>query len=287
MKKEKIILVAIDFSKCSIKALEYAICMANEMNANVLMVYVDKPQSTESVYSRRGSEYMEKINKLFEKILKKYHNQLKGKLDYKIRKGKVYVEISNQAKYSDVHLIVAGTHGVSGFEEFWIGSNAYKIVTSAPCPVITIRESFIWNQKHFKKIILPIDSTMETRQKVKFTTELAKYFNSEIHVLGVYSTNVKDVKNIVESYSKQALDYIEQAGVKCERHFKLCENISEGAIEYAKENRAELIAIMTDQEKSAKNIWLGPYAQQMVNHSPVPVLSIQSKVIYDVQAKTN
>jgi len=285
MKKEKLILVAIDFSKCSIKALEYAICFANEMNSNILMVYVDKPQSTESVYSRRGSEYMEKINKLFEKTIKKYQSQLKGKLDYKIRKGKVYVEICNQAKYSDAQIIVAGTHGVSGFEEFWIGSNAYKIVTYATCPVITIRESFIWNHKHIKKIILPIDSSMETRQKVKFTTELAKCFNSEVHVLGVYSTTVKEVKNIVESYSKQALDYIEQAGVKCERHFKSCENITDGVIEYAKENRAELIAIMTDQEKSPKNLWLGAYAQQMVNYSPIPVLSIQSKAIYDEQVK--
>ena len=42
---------------------------------------------------------------------------------------------------------------------------------------------------------------------------------------------------------------------------------------------------MTDQEKSPKNLWLGAYAQQMVNHSPIPVLSIQSKAIYDEQVK--
>ena len=126
---------------------------------------------------------------------------------------------------------------------------------------------------------------METRQKVPFTTELAKLFESEIHVLGVYSTNVKDVKNLVEGYAKQAIDYIEEAGVVCEKHFKFCENITEGIIEYSKEIRADLITIMTEQEKSAKNIWLGPYAQQMVNHSPIPVLTIHSKNIYDVQTR--
>ena len=62
-----------------------------------------------------------------------------GEFNYKIRKGKVHVEIANQAKYSDAMLVIAGTHGVTGFEEFWIGSNAYRIVTYAPCPVITVR----------------------------------------------------------------------------------------------------------------------------------------------------
>jgi nucleotide-binding universal stress UspA family protein len=289
MKNEKQLLVAIDFSKCSIKALEFAIGIANNMAGNVLMVHVDKPQSTESVYSKRGSEHQEKIKGLLDKLVKKYQSSLhgNGKLEYKIRKGKVYTEIANQAKYSDAYLLVVGTHGVSGFEEFWIGSNAFKLVTSAPCPVITIRESFIWKQKHIKRIILPIDSSMETRQKVPFATELAKYFDSEIHVLGVYSTNVKDIKNLVEGYAKQAVDYIEEAGAKCEKHFRSCENITEGTIEYAKEVRAELIAVMTEQEKSTKNIWLGPYAQQMVNHSPFPVLTVHSKNIYDVQSRKN
>lgn len=283
MKKEKQILVAIDFSKCSIRALELAITIANDCGGNILMVHVDKPYTDESVYSRKGAEHHDKLVKLFDKLVKKYQGDLTAKLEYKIRKGKVYSEIANQAKYSDAYLIIAGTHGSSGFEEFWIGSNAFRFVTSSPCPVITIREGYTWKQKHIKKILLPIDSTIETRQKVPFTADLAKQFGAEIHVLGVYSTNVKDVKSLVEGYAKQAFDYIEAQDVKCEKHFKFCENITEGTLEYAKEIKAELIAIMTEQEKSTKNLWLGPYAQQMVNHSNIPILTIQAKEIYDAQ----
>jgi nucleotide-binding universal stress UspA family protein len=281
MKKEKQILVAIDFSKCSLKALEFAICIANDVEANVLMVHVDKDQGSESIYSKRGHEHQEKLIMIMEKLVKKHQPALKGKLDYKIRKGKVYIEIANQAKYSDAYLLVAGSHGVSGFEEFWIGSNAYRIVTYAPCPIITIRENFIWKQKHIRKIVLPIDSTIETRQKLPFTTDLAKFFNAEIHILGVYSTGMKDLKNLVERYTQQALEYVENKGIKCDVQYKFCDNITEGSIEYAMEKKAELISIMTEQEKSTKNIWLGPYAQQMVNHSPLPVLTIHSKNFYD------
>lgn len=286
MKKEKEILVAVDFSKCSIKALEFAISIANGVDANVMMVYVDKPQSTESVYSKRGLEHQTKLIAMFDKIVKQHKPSLvNGRLEYKIRKGKIYGEMANQAKYGDSFLLVAGTHGVSGFEEFWIGSNAFRFVTSAPCPVITIREAFIWNRKHITKIILPIDSSIETRQKVPFTTDLAKAFNAEIHILGVYATKVKDVIGVMEGYAYQAMEYIREKGVQC--HYKkfYCDNITNGAINYAKEIKAELISIMTEHEGSSKSIWLGTYAQQMVNHSPVPVLSIHSKDIYDVQTR--
>ncbi|MFH0867029.1 MAG: universal stress protein [Bacteroidota bacterium] len=285
MKKEKEILVAVDFSKCSIKALEFAISIANDVDANVMMVYVDKPQSTESIYSKRGLEHQEKLVCMFDKIVKQRKTSLNGRLEYKIRKGKIYGEIANQAKYDDSFLLVAGTHGVSGFEEFWIGSNAYRFVTSAPCPVITIREAFIWNKKHIAKIVLPVDSSIETRQKVPLTTELAKAFGAEIHILGVHSTKVKDVIGLMEGYARQTMEFIQEKGVPCQYKRFYCDNITNGAIDYAKEIKAELISIMTEQEGSSKSIWLGTYAQQMVNHSSIPVLTLHSKDIYDVQTR--
>jgi len=281
MKKNKQILVAIDFSKCSIKALEFAICIANELTADVMMVHVDKVQSSESLYNKRGNEHQGKMVATLEKLVKKYQPSLKGTLEYVIRKGKVHLEIANQAKYSDAYLLVSGTHGVSGYEEFWIGSNAFRMVTTVPCPVITIRESFIWRQKHISSIVLPIDSTIETRQKVPFTTELAKLFGSTIHILGVYTSNLKDLKLMVEGYVNQAVEYIDNESVPNDVKYKFCDNITDGIIEYAKEVSAELITIMSEQEKSTKNIWLGPYAQQMVNHSPLPVLTVRSKNYYD------
>lgn len=285
MKKEKEILVAVDFSKCSIKALEYAISIANDVEANVMMVYVDKPQSTESVYSKRGLEHQTKLVNMFDKIVKQHKPSLNGRLEYKIRKGKIYGEIANQAKYGDSFLLIAGTHGVSGFEEFWIGSNAYRFVTSAPCSVITVREAFMWNKKHITKIVLPIDSSIETRQKVPLTTELAKAFGAEIHIIGVHATKVKDVIGVMEGYARQTMEYIQEKGVPCQYKKFFCDNITNGAIDYAKEIKAELISVMTEQEGSSKSIWLGTYAQQMVNHSPIPVLAVHSKDIYDVHTR--
>jgi nucleotide-binding universal stress UspA family protein len=283
----KEIIVGIDFSKSSIRALEFAIDIANDIKANILMVHVDKPYSPESVYSKKGAEHKDKIEILFEKLIKKYKPSMKCKLAFKVRKGKVHVEIANQAKYSDAYLLIAGTHGASGVEEFWIGSNAYKMVTSAPCPVITVREGFVWKKRHISKIVIPIDSTIETRQKVPVATEIAKACDAVVHILAIHSSKQKDIRKLVDKYAEQAKNYIESNGGKCEVVSMECDNITNATIEYSVQEKADVIVIMTEQETATSNLWLGPYAQQMVNHSPIPVLTVHAQSLYDIRTKNH
>ena len=50
-----------------------------------------------------------------------------------------------------------------------------------------------------------------------------------------------------------------------------------------KKINADIITIMTEQELTTANLFLGAYAQQMVNHSPIPVLSVHAKEYIRVQ----
>lgn len=281
----KNILVAIDFSKCSVHALEYAINLANILKSNVLMVWVDNTRSEETIFPEYPGDSRKEITGNFKELINKYQPLLdQGELSFKIRKGKVHHEVANQAKYSDVELIVTGTHGVTGFEEFWIGSNAYRIVTYAPCPVITIRTNYQF-PKSIDRIVLPIDSSVESRQKLPFTTRLAKYFNSEVHVIGLYSTSIKAVRNRVDEYTRQVAKYLEEENVPFNLEKVEAENITNSTIEYAKKVEAGLISIMTEQETTTANLFLGAFAQQMVNHSPIPVLSIHAKEYIRIQSR--
>ena len=73
------------------------------------------------------------------------------------------------------------------------------------------------------------------------------------------------------------MDHLKDEGIKHQYITFTVENITEKTIEYAEHIDANLIAIMTEQEWKARNLLMGPYASQMVNHSPIPVLSIQPK----------
>lgn len=277
----KEIVVAIDFSKGSIHALEYAINIAKKINANISMVWVNNFITPETVFSPApiGNQNRIEVKNHFENLLKKYKKKLvPGKLKYKLRKGKVYHEIANQVKQDNAYLIIAGTHGVSGFEKYWIGSNAYRIVTYSPCPVITLRNEFKFHNS-IKKILFPIDNTLESKQKFPFTADLASYFNAEIHVLLLYSTSLKSVQRKIDSSAIQAIKHFEDNKLKYILERKKTDNITKTALDYAEKQNIDLIAIMTEQESTAANIFLGPLAEKMVSHSHIPILSIRAQKI--------
>ena len=281
----KDIIVAIDFSNGSLHALDYAIEFANHMKANLMMIWVNRQITTDS-FNGEVNEYREEAIKNFEELLEAKKGLLKfGKLTYKLRKGKVYQEIASQAKAINAGLIIAGTHGVTGYEEFWIGSNAYKIVSYAPCPVITVRYDFQINSDGIKRIVLPIDSSTDTKQKLPFAIQLAAGLGADIHLIALYSTNLKSMQRRVENSAVTAERLIKEAGIRYSLTTRIADNITSTTLEYANDVNADLIAIMTEQETSASNILLGPFAQQMVNYSHIPVLSIQPKEIYEISTR--
>jgi len=272
----KKILVPIDFSADSINALELAISFANTIDANVRMIHVKKSKNFEVPFYFKDFDLVigKSLDDFMNILVGKYKGELKNLLDYKIREGNIYKEITNQAKYDDSYLIVMGTHGVSGFEELWIGSNAFRVVSNSPCPIITIRNGFL--SKQLQNIVMPIDISNDTRQKVPFVTELAKYFNATIHIVGVSEINDLELTSRIAKYCSQVEEYLKEKGVACTKTVLTGSNITDLTIGYANQVKAEMIAIMTEQITNTA-FWLGPFAQQMVNHSPVPVLSIHSQ----------
>ncbi len=269
------IIAAIDFSDCSINALEHTVSIASRGALDVHMIWVNNPSITKAtIYSDSSSDLIDETRKQFAKLIEKYSPLLPdSSIDFVIREGKIYREIIDEAKEMESLCIIMGTHGISGFEQFWIGSNANKLISVSPCPVITLRAG-ISVKLDLRVILMPIDSTLDTRQKVPFTAYLARLFDAEIYVLSIYASKYKTIQNRVNIYTDQVCKYMEDEGIKYHRDVLTCDNLTTGTIEYAKRVRANLISIMTEQETSPFNLLVGPYAQQMVNNSPYPVLSI-------------
>jgi nucleotide-binding universal stress UspA family protein len=270
------IIVAVDFSECSINALQHAVSIAEKCARDLVLVWVQKPQTEKDKFDKPAKESVKDVENQFRELIAKYQPELPGnKITYKLRTGKVYREITAEARETNAMMVVAGTHGASGFEEFWIGSNANRIISASPCPVITIRAG-IDIHRPLRKILLPIDSTLETRQKTNFTGYLAKAHNAEIYILAMYSSRIKEIKNNVDLYAEQVAAHLEEEKIKYRIEHADADNISDKMIEFAQKIDANLISIMTEQETTTSNLWMGTYAHQTVNHSPIPVLSIHS-----------
>ncbi len=271
------IVVAIDFSECSINAFLHAASIAESCNGELILLWVQKTANEKEKFESKIPDPSKDVEQGFEDLIAKYQPHHPGvKMTWKIRKGKIYKEVTEEAKVQKAMLIVTGTHGASGFEEFWIGSNANKIISASYCPVITIRGG-INIRRPLKKIVMPIDSAEETRQKASFTGYLAKSHQAEIYILKMYTSKLKTMRHKVDIYAAQVANYFDDEQIPYHIDHAECENIADKTIEYAASIEANLISIMTEQETTTANIFLGPFAHQIVNHSPFPVLSIHAK----------
>lgn len=269
----KEIVVAIDFSKGSLHALDYAIQLANNCRCNITMVWVDSQSINLMPMQNEASEYREEARKNMDDIIGTYKYKLRfSKLGYKLRKGKVYQELALQAKLLDAGLVIAGTHGVTGFEEFWIGSNALRIVTNAPCPAITVRTSYDTNRP-LRKIVMPIDHTPVTLHKVPFTATLARVFDAEINIIALNSSKLKTIQRVIDNSVFKVEKYLSDMKVSFLTEKQNTDNIASSIIEQAQLVDADLISIMTDGEIEASALQLDKFSQQLINYSTIPVLS--------------
>ncbi|MGQ1910919.1 universal stress protein [Marinifilum sp. RC60d5] len=273
----KRILVPVDFSGDSLMALKFAINLANKLGTHLRMIHVKKSEKFEIPFhfEELKDEIIHTIQEYLDKLIELHSPTYvveNGVFDFKIRKGSVYREIVNQAKYGDSYLIVMGAYGASGFEEFFIGSNAFKVVSNAPCPVITIRKDF--KASMIKQIVMPIDASNETRKKIPYVCELAKKCNARVHILGVHESADAAIEGKVEHYMSQAEAYLREAGIDVVKELRRGENNTFTSIDYAREVKADTIAIMIEQAETGFNMFFGSYAQQMVNNSEIPILSV-------------
>ncbi len=138
------ILVPLDFSESSYKALAYASALARQFEAKITLLHVvqmtymvgeygaiELPelevQLTTSARSKLESVAREKVPA----------GQVDGTL---IRVGPAVPEIANTAKETNADLLVISTHGYTGLKRIVLGSVAENVVRHAPCPVLVVRE---------------------------------------------------------------------------------------------------------------------------------------------------
>ncbi len=151
-----------------------------------------------------------------------------------------------------------------------------RMVLTVPC-----------NGKKFdlSNIVVPIDTSFETRQKTPYALTMAKAFNSIIHIVGVSNDTGKDAEVAVKNYTRQVSNHIEEKGFRCTLDMQMGGNPTEKILEYAAQNNAGLIIIMTEQETGFSNFFKGKYSEQMIKNSPVPVLSIHPKDLVVSEAR--
>lgn len=272
------ILVPVDFSETSDHATEHAAWLAARTQAELFLVHVvpqnhyyfETPEPfilpAEEEEIRKATE--EKLRIVSRELFEKYNVVSRNRVLH----GKISSELIDFATSENVDLIMMGTHGAKGLEEILIGSNAQHVVSLAPCPVITFQKEK--RKPGFPNIILPIDRSRHSREKVGVAINMATLCNSKIHVVGLLDNDDEGEYQKLQLVLDQVVLAIDRAEISYTRHTVKGENMAVEAMRYADSINADLILILTEEESVMGKLDLGPLSRHIVNHSPIPVLSM-------------
>lgn len=264
-------IVPIDFSVDSLKGLEWALMFSQKKTVHIQMVYVLANSSNfqTSVVEQEHKFAREQFQKLIRENEPRLGNG--SKLEFMIKKGKVYREVVNQVNSFKDGVVSASTHGASGFEELFIGSNALKIMTATEQPVFSLRTTQV--PEDIRKIVLPIKIHRDTRQKATIAGDLAELFGAELHVISISTTRNKRDLERLESYARQVVNYFNVRHLKNVTKTLMGDSLPNLTCNYAEAVDADMIVIMSSAIDKW-NVFFGSYAQQMVNKASIPLLSI-------------
>lgn len=291
MKIAKII-VPVDFSEFSEKAVAYALNLAEKYAAHITLLHAMVLHYEDIEEAQQFKEY-EKLVEIQEKHalqqFKKHSQQANRQgipIDSKILRGisaaDALLEFING---SDYDLVIMGTHGRTGIKRWLYGSVTEKVVQHSTVPVLTIHSA--WQKLTIEKILVPVDFSEYSKKAVEAALEFAKQFKARMVFLHVIALEVNPAYYASSYDSLFIIDpHLQERSIKNLKEFtggetKSAEYVTrEGRaykeiVDYAKENECDLILMATHGLTGLEHLLIGSNAERVVRLAHCPVLTLE------------
>src|SRR5688572_16776901 len=243
--KSNKILIPVDFSDTSLLAIKHAAFLAKYTKGDVYLLHVinkqyehyaviEQPMQMDipANYETKASD---KLNELAANIRSEYGVSVNTMVGI----GNPTKEIIKTSQEIKADMVVMGTHGYSPLEELVIGSNTLKVITKSECPVMTM--SSVATKFGYKNILLPIDTSGHSRQKVIYTMEIAKIFSAHFHVTGILGKNEENERAGMDVVMGQIKKIAQEKNVMCSSEvLRDVKNRAESTISQAAKVHADL-----------------------------------------------
>lgn len=259
IKENSSVLIPIDFSKQSLIAIEQSYNLAKFLNSKIIVMHAS--QNSDSDHQKELEEIVEKI---------KRESGLQA--EFLNLKGDIFELIDPKAEELGCGLIVIGLDTQIRFRSFIGGTNVSKFIKNAPCPVITMRSKD--NRNICRNIVMPIDLSAQSREKVGIVVQLAKFYGATIKIVSVFSPSDEKYENELLPYLNQVKKYIKDRGVACTNKSIPSNSPAEAIVAYANNNDCDLIVLMNKRDLSIGEMFGGATSIKIIETSNVPVLTV-------------
>lgn len=277
-KLNDLILVPVDFTETAENAIAHAVQMAATLKYNLHLFHVINRESR--IELRKKDEDRNDILKKLNSLGEKYTSGTDVVFYVSAHDGSIFNEIEESLNTTGAKLMVMGTHGKKGLQ-YIFGSDALKVVTKSPVPVIVVQERNFGDG--YNKIVFPVNDFTENRQQVQWALHIAQKFDSEILIFvqketdsALETKNTVVTQQIVEAFDNEKIKYRIFESEKVS-------NYTEQLLEFAAEERADLITIMTDSDAYSPDFPIAGWDEKlMFNAMQIPVMCINPKELNQV-----
>lgn len=277
----KNILVPTDFSLCAENAILQAFDLANLTGAKVHVIHVaDIPEDWENWPPRAQDEdpaNKVKAQEAMAKLQTIYDEGVQRDIDVSVSYagGKVINNIKEMADKDKSDFIIIGSHGKSGKEEYFIGSNTQKVVRKVNVPVLVVKE-----HSHYVKFETAVFATSllqsEMEPFAKFVELLRPFGLKKIHIVAIDLSGYFDQPAIIMKEALKDFALIAKS-IECETHFFRDYSVESGIRHFSDKINADIIGISNHDRSPLKRMLVGSNVELLINHATQPVLSIDYK----------
>jgi nucleotide-binding universal stress UspA family protein len=263
----KNILVPTDFSACATNAVDTAFKLAQKLQATVHLLHIITDKRTQNDEKEWG-QAIENANILLKKI-RQEHPEIE--CIPLTATGKLLPTTQQYVEAHGIDLVVMGSHGAGGKQEYFIGSNTQKVVRSIFCPVLIVKDRL--ENINFDKVVFASNFNQSERAAFLKFKEFVKPFLPEIHLVMVHTSSLFDPPYIL---SQEAMKDFQGlcAPFESKIHIYRDFTIEKGIRALAEDLDVKLIGISNHFRHPLKRMLVGSNVEALVNHSNLPLLSI-------------
>ncbi|HHL52500.1 MAG TPA: universal stress protein [Flammeovirgaceae bacterium] len=281
----KKILVPTDFSRPAENALQTALAVAKAFGASIELLHVLEISSSSNIDVTGGPSNVESLTDFVEvhegiKLAKKHldssfklHDVASSgvQVEQNIRLGSVLRQIIEFVETNGVDMVIMGTNGASGLDEYLLGTNTDKLIRRINVPVLAVHDPV--PDQQFKKIVLPTTTYDKEDNLLRVVKAFQEKFNSTLYLLRV-NTPLHFLPD------KRSLEMLREYAVhhkltNYEVHVYSHTEEEDGIQDFADMIEADMIAMSTSATKGLRKIIGGSVTKEIVNRSRRPVLTMR------------
>lgn len=272
----KKILVPTDFSEHAKYASKVAAQIARKNNAEIyLLNLLDLPSHMNDAVNNGVNipEVMLYLAKTKERLAElteeNYFEGLTVHTDARLERA--FEGIVTYSKEINADLIVMGSHGASGFQEMFIGSNTEKVVRASDIPVIIIKSEM--DDFKIENFVFASDFSNEIKKPFLKLVEFANLFEAKLDLVMINTPNSFKTNSVAENIMQNFVSGFSLNNYSLNIYNDM--NVEKGIINYSNKINADLIGIATHGRTGLAHFFNGSVSEDLVNHAIKPVITFR------------